>query len=366
MRSILFATLCSLALPCAAQEAWLLDDTHVVAVRPSGADEEAAKAAEQELVDWVKARVAAAKAPQVFVVTPDSALTLVADLGKAGHRLVERKGGDLRKLSPKHTKVYRALADYASQLQQAEGFQGRRKVQDEVVKGLRAQEGLAGPLRDVILFSKSKQEQVFLATALGGIPAGPWHGQVLALPEASIVLSLARHMPEGAETLAALCAAYPRQQETTCKTALLREIAKRIGPKGDATFLREVAKDGEAPLQLRAEAVTSLGRRNDPKDYEVLAAIAEKGEKGELALRQRAIVGAASADGVKAIKLLEKLCEDPELRIRAATVLALGRIGSPEALALLRKVAKDDAADAIRARAERMLKALERKQQPKK
>ncbi|MBL4847064.1 MAG: HEAT repeat domain-containing protein [Planctomycetes bacterium] len=363
MRQITCAlTLSLLALPCAAQDSWTLDGKHVLAARPSGSDEAQARAANKELAPWLREQMAAAKSPRVFVVCPDSAATLVADLGKAGHTLVARKG-DLRALSPKHAAVYTALANF-QRLTNLAGldFKARRKAQDKATKRLLSRKGMATPIRDVLLLSKSKREQLFLAAALGDIPPTPGHEAILALPDIAIVTTLARALPRNAKSLALLQRAYPRQSETNGKNVILREISKRTGRKADAAFLRAVATDADAAPTLRAEAVTALGRRKDPKDFAVLAEIAKT---GDLVLRQRAIVGAASSDGVKAIPLLKTLSQDPNLRIRATTVLALGRIGSDAAIKELKRIAKDDAKDAIRTRAQRLLAALKRKKQEK-
>ncbi len=364
MRPIALALALSLlaALPCVAEDAWVLDGKHVVIVRASASDEVEAEAAKKELAAWVGERARAAKTPQVFVVGAESAATLVADLGKAGHALVERQAEDLRALSPQHAAVCETYADYLDLLGKAPGFRAKRRVQDDLTKRLQAREGLTRPIRDLILFSKSKQEQLFLARALAGFPSGPGleHLAVLLLPEAPLVLSLARYLPEAdPKSLALLKRAFPLQAEANCKTVLLREIAKLIGPKGDATFLREVAKDEEAEKELRAEAVTSLGRRGDPRDFETLAALCRKSDP---MLRYRAIMGAANSDKVKALPLLRELRKDPEVRLRAGIVLALGQIGS-EALPTLEEIAQDDPEEAIRTRAQRLLDVLKAKEE---
>ena len=361
MRPIVLALALSLlaALPCVAQDAWVLDGKHLVVVRASASDEAEAEAAKKELAAWVGERAKAAKTPQVFVVSAEGAATLVADLGKAGHALVEHRAKDLRAVSPQHAEVYDTYSDYLDLQSKAAGdVEALLKIQDEMAKRLQSQEGLARSVRDVILVSESKQERHFLARALGGFPPGPEQEAVLVLPEVSLVLTLARHLPEGdPKSLALLKRAYPRQAETNCKATLLREIAKAIGPKGDATFLHGVALDGKAARQLRAEAITTLGRREDPQDFETLAALCKKSEP---VLRYRAIVAAASSDGAKALPLLLGLRQDPEVRLRASVVLALGRIGSSGAIQALEGIAQDDPEQAVRARAQRLLSTLKR------
>lgn len=358
MRSTPLALILFAALPCVGQDAWTLDGKHVVAVRASGASEAEAKAAAKELTPWVRARVQAAKTPQVFVVSADSAATLVADLQKAGHALVERKG-DLRALSPGHTEVYETLEDLG------EGFRGpgrkdfasMRKLETELIERLQAEEGLAGPVCDVLLFSENKFERVFLAKTLAGLALGRPQEVVLTLPETALVVSLARSLPKGPKSLALLQRAFPRQPETSCKTVLLREIGSRVGPKDDAGFLRTVAADTKAARGLRAEAITILGRRENPADFETLAPLCKK---GEAVLRYRAIVAAASSGGAKALPLLKELRQDEEIRLRAAVVLALGMIGTKEARGVIEEIAKDDPSEAVRQRAQRLLASLKK------
>jgi HEAT repeat protein len=140
---------------------------------------------------------------------------------------------------------------------------------------------------------------------------------------------------------------------------LLREYSRRVGEGDDAgrELFRRVAVEDQDP-NVRAEAITLIGRRGDQRDAELLERICQNEE--QLPIRQRAIVSYAETGKDRSLPYLEGLARDTAqaLPIRASAVLAIGRVGGDQALRALDTLAQTDPDQEIRTRAQRLAASL--------
>jgi hypothetical protein len=367
MRTLLILlSLLALPSPALAQARdaiWTLDEKHVLVARERGPACLRAAAAKKHLALWIREQAKQAKEARVFVVERGVTTSLMARLRALGHKIEARKGG-LGTLSPKHAEVMQAVEDL--QALEAKGpqkgfssFAERREQTAALTKRLRKEPGIARALCDVLLVSKNRGVQVFLAKTLGGLAskddADALQDALWGCSDLGTSLSLVRSLPASRLSLQLVGETFKNEKSATQRSVLIREYGRRLGPKDDAALLGEAAeKDSEA--RVRAEATTILGRRNNPRDFPLLSRVANKDK--DLSVRLRATVAAAEVGGDKALGLLEGCSKDPSVRVRATAVLALGRVGSPAAETLLRTICDKDPNPEVRTRASRLLAAL--------
>jgi hypothetical protein len=151
---------------------------------------------------------------------------------------------------------------------------------------------------------------------------------------------------------------------------LLREYARRMGqanpndPTSAASMdlFRQAALNDTDP-NVRAEAVAIIGRRADPSDMSLMQQIATG--DGNLQIRQSAIVAYATTGGDASLGFLQGLVTQPDssVEISASAVLAIARVGTPNAVQVLDQIASSDTRDQIRSRATSFANGLRARQQ---
>ena len=102
-------------------------------------------------------------------------------------------------------------------------------------------------------------------------------------------------------------------------------------------------------LTVRLEAIRSVGRIGSDGALDLLHTIADSQEIPRL--REQAIQEMARSYPFTALPALESLVNDADETIRASVVLALSRMESKEAIALLRTIAATDASARVREKA---------------
>ncbi|RMG11053.1 MAG: hypothetical protein D6731_16370 [Planctomycetota bacterium] len=293
----------------------------------------------------------------------------------------EPEGDALEKLAARsstHAAIARLLEDYRrlfdpSALPSAgpllEQFRERQRREQELIEQLRAMGPAAvGALKDMILGLDARQYRIFLGKALAGME-GPDALSAVAevlgqVKDVALQTTLARFLPETPDAAATLASAIQGEQSGNLRTMLLREYNRRVGPNdpSGADLLRRLALEDPDP-NVRAEAVTILGRRGDPSDQTMMEQIIS--QEKNLSIRQRAIVSYAETGRTQALPFLEQLARNPDtsLPVRASAVLAIGRVGGPQAIQSLDLIAQTDPSQEIRTRANRLAQSLRRRAQ---
>ena len=124
------------------------------------------------------------------------------------------------------------------------------------------------------------------------------------------------------------------------------------------------AATADADPNVRAEAVSILGRMGDPANAPLMEQIA-RDEQTPLQIRQRAIVSYAETAGEGSLRYLEDLARNQQagVPVRASAVLAIGRVGGDGAIRSLETIAATDPDQEIRSRAQRLAASLRARQQ---
>ena len=121
----------------------------------------------------------------------------------------------------------------------------------------------------------------------------------------------------------------------------------------DATRLIPLAKEGENE-RVRSSAILALGSMKDDKDAErVLMGLLDQEKSGALLADVVRSLGLLRSQAAAAT--LMKLADAGEVSVRVASVEALGRIGTPEALKAVEKAFEQKLVDRVRAAAAQAL-----------
>ena len=185
---------------------------------------------------------------------------------------------------------------------------------------------------------------------------------------------LARYLPDGPDSLAVVGAAFAQEQNPNVRSMLLRGSARRLGdsdpslPDGQNPALdaaraafRAAATDDPDP-SVRAEAVSIIGRRGDPRDMDLMAQIAKN--ETNLQIRQSAIVAYATTGNQDALPTLGDIARTGDsVEVRASAVLGIARVGGDAAIQLLDQIAQTDPSTAIQQRASSFAQGLRAKAQ---
>ena len=273
--------------------------------------------------------------------------------------------------SADHATVARLLEEFSDLFElnllannpHAMAFEERRQREAELLARLRELGPLAVPaLQDMILGLNNRAHQIFLAKGLAGMPedaAREAVGAILAAnKDVTLQTTLVRFLPEDDNTLGLLQGAYANEENPNLRTMMLREFARRSDedPNASGFFREAAASDGD--VNVRAEAVTILGRRGNPDDQGLMEEIIR--DEGNLQIRQRAIVAYAETGGENSLGYLEQLAGNPDegLHVRASAVLAIGRVGGDRAIRTLDMLGQSDPDQEIRTRATRLAHSL--------
>jgi hypothetical protein len=288
------------------------------------------------------------------------------------------KLADLRRRSANHEAVARLLEQWAEltrlDLEGAdnrlfEDFRARERREQELLEELRRMGGAVVPaLADMLLELDQRAQQLFVAKALAGIDSPEAlkavEDALLKTKDVALQTTLVRFLPETSEAAATLARAFGNEGNPNLRGMLLREYARRLADGDDSgreMFNRAALQDPDP--NVRAEAVTLIGRRGDARDQALMEEIITKEQN--LPIRQRAIVSYAETGKEQSLGFLENLARDPSasLPIRASAVLAMGRVGGDRAIQSLDLLAQSDPDQDIRLRAQRMAASLRARQQ---
>lgn len=285
---------------------------------------------------------------------------------------------ELRRRSGDHEMIARLLEQYAELARvdplldrgpMFEDFRTREAREEELLAEVRRLGISAIPaLREMLLGLDGRAQQIFLAKALAGFE-GP---EALAAVEevlgrtkdVALQTTLVRYLPDSPEAADSVARAFGREENPNLRSMLLREYARRLGEgdeRGREVFARAALEDGDP--NVRAEAVTLIGRRGDARDQALMEQIIN--QEQNLPIRQRAIVSYAETGRERSLGFLEGLARDPQasLPIRASAVLAIGRVGGDRAIGSLDQLAQSDPDQEIRLRAQRLAASLRARQQ---
>jgi HEAT repeat protein len=119
----------------------------------------------------------------------------------------------------------------------------------------------------------------------------------------------------------------------------------RLG-EGVPAELRAIAADEDVPHSRRGRAISALGAWPQP---EVRTFLVGQLEADDAFLKRKAVHAFGRAFPDDAPQTLEPLLRADDVQLRLATVNALGRIDADEARTLLRKRAKKERNDTVRA-----------------
>lgn len=289
---------------------------------------------------------------------------------------------ELAARSPEHAEVARILAEFADLFKfdpnqnnpLLEDFQQRQQREDELIARIRALgPAAAGALLDMVLGLDNRAHQIFLSRGLAGIPGPEATAAVerilAANKDVAIQTTLVRFLPEGADASGLISRAFGTEQNPHLRTMLLRELSTRDQPpEGQAPSGPSLELFRQAALQdpdpnVRAEAVSIIGRRGSPDDQAIMEQLAKNEQNVQI--RQRAIVAYAETARQSSLRYLEDLARDPNagIPVRASAVLAIGRVGDDKtsresAVRALDTIAATDPEQEIRVRAQRLAASL--------
>lgn len=287
------------------------------------------------------------------------------------------KLAELRRRSANHEAIARLLDQYAELARldplkagpMFEDFRERERREQELLAELRRLgPSIVPALTEMLLELDQRANQLFMAKALAGIE-GP--DALKAVEEVlgrtkdvALQTTLVRFLPDSPEAAASVARAFGREDNPNLRGMLLREYARRLGQgdeSGRELFTRAALEDQDP--NVRAEAVTLIGRRGDPRDQALMEQIIN--QEQNLPIRQRAIVSYAETGKDGSLPFLENLARDPgaSLPIRASAVLAIGRVGGDRAIQSLDLMAQTDPDQEIRLRAQRLAASLRARQQ---
>lgn len=285
---------------------------------------------------------------------------------------------ELRRRSANHEAVARLLEQWVEltrlDLEGAdnrlfEDFRARERREQELLDELkRLGAAIVPALADMLLELDQRAQQLFVAKALAGIDCPEAlkavEDALLRTKDVALQTTLVRFLPETSEAAATLARAFGHEPNPNLRGMLLREYARRLSDGDDSgreMFNRAALEDPDP--NVRAEAVTLIGRRGDARDQALMEQIISKEQN--LPIRQRAIVSYAETGKEQSLGFLENLARDPNasLPIRASAVLAMGRVGGDRAIQSLDLLAQSDPDQDIRLRAQRMAASLRARQQ---
>lgn len=291
---------------------------------------------------------------------------------------VTDKLAELRRRSANHEAIARLLDRYAEltridplnmQDPMFESFRDRERREQELLDELRRLgPGIVPALAEMLLELDQRANQLFMAKALAGMEGAEALKAVEDVlgrtKDVALQTTLVRFLPDSPEAAASVARAFGREENPNLRGMLLREYARRLGEGDDAgreVFTRAALEDSDP--NVRAEAVTLIGRRGDPRDQALMEQIIN--QEQNLPIRQRAIVSYAETGKDSSLPFLENLARDPNasLPIRASAVLAIGRVGGDRAIQTLDLMAQTDPDQEIRLRAQRLAASLRARQQ---
>lgn len=285
---------------------------------------------------------------------------------------------ELRRRSANHEAIARLLEEYAALTKLDplnaddrlfEDFRRREQREAELIAELqRLGAAIVPALSEMLLELDSRAHQIFLAKALAGID-GPEALQAVEqalarTKDVALQTTLVRFLPETPDAAGAISRAFTREENPNLRGMLLREYSRRLGEQDDSgrdLFTQAALSDPDP--NVRAEAVTIIGRRGDPRDQQLMEKIIA--EEQNLPIKQRAIVSYAETGKDQSLPYLEGLARDPNasLPVRASAVLAIGRVGGERAIQSLDLLAQSDPDQEIRRRAQMLAASLRAQQQ---
>jgi hypothetical protein len=292
----------------------------------------------------------------------------------------EPKGDALEELAKKsstHAALARLLEEYAALFDPTamhtsgpllQNFRERQQREQELLERLRAMgPGAVAALKDMLLGLDNRQFRIFLGKGLAGIGGPDALAAVSAIlgevKDVALQTTLVRFLPPDPDSARTIGEAIAHEENGNLRCMLLREYHRRLAPTDESgrDIFREAALN-DADANVRAEAVTIIGRRGDARDQALMEQIIA-GEQN-LSIRQRAIVSYAETGGEGSLVFLENLVRQPNtaLPVRASAVLAIGRVGGDQAIQTLDLIAQTDQSPEIKVRAERLVQSLRRRQ----
>jgi hypothetical protein len=304
----------------------------------------------------------------------------LVEVAPAELKPAEEKGSALEELAKKsatHAALARLLGEYAGLFDPKalhspgpllQSFRERQQREQELLERLRAMGPAAvDALKDMLLGLSNRQYRIFLGKGLAGIEGPDALAAVSAIlgevKDVALQTTLVRFLPANPNSARTIGEAISHEENGNLRCMLLREYHRRLAPGDEAgrDIFREAALN-DADDNVRAEAVTIIGRRGDARDQGLMEQIitAEK----NLSIRQRAIVSYAETGKEGSLPFLENLVRQPNtaLPVRASAVLAIGRVGGDSAIQTLDVIAQTDQSQEIRVRAERLVQSLRRRQ----
>lgn len=316
--------------------------------------------------------------PQPTPAQPAAASQPTAPAAKLEPETTKLTLDELRRRSADHEAIARLLDRYAELARvdplsmhgpMFEDFRERERREQELLEELRRLgPGVIPALTEMLLELDHRANQLFMAKALAGMEGPEALGAVEKVlgqvKDVALQTTLVRFLPDSPKSAATVARAFEREENANLRSMLLREYARRLGEGDDSgreLFARAALEDKDP--NVRAEAVTLIGRRGDPRDQALMEQIIR--DEQNLPIRQRAIVSYAETGKEQSLPFLENLARDPNasLPIRASAVLAIGRIGGERAIQSLDLMAQTDPDQEIRLRAQRLAASLRARQQ---
>ncbi len=306
--------------------------------------------------------------------------TPVAVVGPTGKHPGKKSLKELAEKSANHAAIARILELYDAlksgdfrnpNSQLLESYQARQKREQELIEQLRQLGGGAvDAMKDIILNVDDDGYKILLAKALGGMSDPDAIAAVKDLlkncDDIAVKTTLVRFLADGTGAAGLIAQDFADEQNPSVRAMLLREYARRL-PQGSSdpttTQLFRDAATGDPDPNVRAEAVSIIGRRADPNDMGLMQQIAST--ESNLQIRQSAIVALATTGGNNSLGFLQGLVTQPDqsLEVSASAVLAIARVGTPAAVQILDQIASTDTRDQIRSRATTFANGLRARQQ---
>ncbi len=278
-------------------------------------------------------------------------------LSRSEKRAVAAKSKEVADLLAKFGEIF----SYAGEMdyEQAKALIADRKAKvDEIVKALAALgPGGARAMSEAYAEEGSgTQQQLAMIEALGLIEDEEASDVLGTLYAGDDRYSLQR------EVLGSLARRTDAESEAVLTGILASEDDKRLragaasalGGRATAVpALASLVASSQEDSEVKQEAVHAIGRAGTEEAKTVLTETASA--EGNTLLRKTAIQELARSYGSAAVPQLEPMLKDPDEAVRQSAIRALGRIGTPEAFALIQNVATSDASSIIRAHAEATL-----------
>lgn len=264
--------------------------------------------------------------------------------------------------SEAHARVVAVLEDHARRLEASKADPAAREAEADAVLG-RLAECDAAALGELAIGLEADELQAHRLVLARGLAASPAEGarravkELLArVPLPAVYLTVLQALPKSPDSVALLLEVLDVAPDGAPRGLLVQELGARDGFAGErrARLVRLLGEESD-PAVL-GHVLSVAGGTGDRALLEPLRALWERVTL--LPIRQRLLVTYAQLGGDEALEFIEEATAGAELALRAAGVLAIGRVGTPAAVERLERIARDDPSEEVRARAARLAAAV--------